>query len=181
MTTIVHPDASSLQVDATIGGSLVASDQVTTHPIEDGASVADHVNLGPRTLLLRVLSTETPLESTRPTTSGPDRIVQVRDFLERCRGERLTVLLDDDRWPDGFDDLVLQRSAEEIRRIRDLPLDLEFVQVRVANQGSAEVPAADRQTPGFARNADAAEQAAGAEGSQADADDASVLLTLFGG
>ena len=180
MTTILHPDGSSLEVDATIGGSILVADQVTAHPIEEGSAVVDHVNRGPLVLALRVLSTETPIEGRGADSSGPDRIGQVRDFLERCRGERLSVLLDDDRFPQ-LDDLVLQRTAQEIRRLRDLPMDLEFVQVRVASSSTVQVPAADRQAPGFSSNADAAEQAAGGSAPPGGADDASVLVTLFGG
>ena len=179
MTTILHPDGSSLTIDALIGGSLVTSDQVTSHPVDDSSAVADHVNLGPRTLSLQIVQTEAPREDTTDT-SGPDRIIEIRDFLESCRGQRLSVLLDDKRFPQ-IDDLVLQRSAETIRRQRDLPVDLEFVQVRVATQGSAQIPQAVRQSSAFKRPADGSDQGAGASGSAAETADASLLVTLFGG
>lgn len=179
MTTILHPDGSSLEFDALVSGSIIDVDQVTSHPIEDSAAVSDHVALGPRLLIVRVLSTETPIEG-RAESSGPNRIVEVRDFLERCRGERLTVLLDDFRFRQ-IDDLVLQRTSAEIRRFRDLPLDLEFVQVRVASAEVVAVPAAARQSSAFSPAANGSEQSSGAAGGAAAAADASLLVSIFGG
>ena len=174
---LVHPDGSSIRFDAVVGGRLAVSDDVTTHPLEDGSSVSDHVTRGPWGVSLRVLHTESPQEGDGGAT-GPDRVFQALDFLGRCRGELLTLVLD--RRFRTIGRLVLTRQSGEIRRLRDLPLELEFRQVRIAYSERVSPPMADPQESGSSATEDADEQGAGAEASEADTESASILARLLG-
>lgn len=177
LVQLVHPDGSFVRFDAALGGRLAVSDDVTTHPLEDGFSVSDHVTRGPWGVSLRVLQTESPQEGDGGTT-GPDRVYQVLDFLGRCRGELLTLVLD--RRFRTIGNLVLTRQSGEIRRLRDLPLELEFRQVRVAYSERVSPPMADPQESGSAASEDADEQSAGDEVSADDTASASILARLLG-
>lgn len=176
---LIHPDGSSFEFDAVLGGSLLTSDTVTTHPVEDGAAVADHVDRGPLVVTLSGLTTESPLK--KGVTTGPERVAEALEFLGRARGQRLTLLTEDDRFGQ-IDGLVITRGVGTIRALRDLPLDLELVQVRTATAQLVQVQQDQREAAEFDEPADAGEQSTGASGSAADGEDTSLLHgLLFGG
>lgn len=176
---LIHPDGSSFAFDAVLGGSLLTQDTVTTHPVEDGAAVADHVDRGPLVVTLTALTTESPIK--KGVSTGPERVSDALEFLERARGQRLTLLTEDDRFGQ-IDGLVLTRNTGTIRALRDLPLDLELVQVRTATAQLVQVEQDQREAAEFDEPADAGEQSTGTSGSEDDGEDVSLAHRLiFGG
>lgn len=178
MTTIVHPDGSSLTLDATTRIVVMDGDLLSSHPIEGGIAVSDHVQAQPRAVQVSGLLTESPRED-QSDTGGPDHVRQAIEFLTKCRGERLTLLLDDREGQ--IDNMALIRIPRTLRRFRDVPIDLEFAEVRVAEAGTVRLEAAERQANGADPSVDAGEQATSETSSTTADQDSSVLVALFGG
>lgn len=59
---VVDGKTGAIVLDALIREDYTAEAEPTTHPVEDGADVTDHVILRPRTLQIEGVVTETPLD-----------------------------------------------------------------------------------------------------------------------
>jgi hypothetical protein len=94
--TIVRETGERVTFDATIRESHRKEARVTSHPVEDGVEISDHVQTQPRFFSLTVLISETPIETpsfrvagarsgltiTEPTLAlAPNRVQEIFDFL----------------------------------------------------------------------------------------------------
>ncbi len=182
-TTLEHPDGTSLELDVTLGIALSPSAVVSSHPVEEGSPISDHVQQQNTAITIEAVITETPF-GPEGTPAGDDHLRDVIAFLDRAKGARLQLV--DDK-AGTFDDVVIVRAPTSFDVVRRMPLTIEFAQIRVATASTVEIPAtapAVGQQGGAPGSADVGEQPTddptGAEASGATSALAT-LADLFGG
>lgn len=85
MATFIRTDTGeSLTTDGVLGETYTPSAAVTSHPIEDGTTIADHVQRLPYTLSITALWTTTPAPERAGTLpTGSARLDAVREFIAK--------------------------------------------------------------------------------------------------
>ncbi len=81
---VTPPQVGAVLLDASINEQHVASAQITSHQVETGADVSDHIRPMPRRLTVEMMITDTPIRSLyqvqgskRPSIIGTDRSIHV--------------------------------------------------------------------------------------------------------
>lgn len=177
-----------LEVDITPTQGFERTAEVTEHPVEAGAPIADHVKLNNGVITLEALITNTPVRipstqmqgATRAsgTTStaagdvttlrwsGPfDRVRECDALLDSLVAARVVVTLATSLRQ--IENLILTRYKVDrtTESGRALPATLEFKQIRLATTQRAEVPALRRlQRPATAGTQPADDRSAIARG-----------------
>ena len=76
----------TLQLDAAVTEEHGADNEVTAHPVEEGAAVVDHIRQQPDTITLEGIVTNTPLPTDKsPTLAQATRAQDAWDTLRRIR------------------------------------------------------------------------------------------------
>lgn len=137
-------DGSSIVLDAVLSGDLASSWEVTEHPIEGGGSVTDYSIRRPVEVTLGAILSESPGSDVSSTT-GPERIDEVRAWLDASAGSLLTVSIPD---RPTVSDCLLTGVRIGIRAERAVGLDVTLRQVQIATATTVEVqPIRGRSTP----------------------------------
>jgi len=133
----VEGDGAFMEFDATMSEQVTDEAEVTSHPVEDGTDISDHVQLKPRQLSLTQLATNAPLFA----TPEPDRDIllhqQLRDMQKRK--EPVTVVTG----LDVYDNMVIKTISTGRDRStgQALPIAINLTEVIIANQEVVTVPA----------------------------------------
>jgi hypothetical protein len=113
--------------------------EITSHPVQRGVEVADHVRPGPLVISLRAIVTTTPLRT--PSFGAPaDRMSSVVDRLRlaQVRGELVTYL-----GQRGLhEDLAVGDVSAPYTSLRGLEITIRLQQLRVAEAQLVPVPRA---------------------------------------
>jgi len=115
-TTIVTQGGSIVEPDSAITVNHGNECETTTHPIEDGTSITDHIIRKPNTVSLRLLFSPFPLSGDDLAPRGVDRPVRAFDVLSRAMQRRETVTIATDGQfygPAVITKLGMDRSFED--------------------------------------------------------------------
>ena len=163
MTTFLtrDSDGEAIVLDVVMNYATNSSATVARHPVEYGASVADHRNTENLTVNLACRITRTPLDTAAGSESGADRVQKVWDFLNTVgrvtnddRGT-LTLSSDSDKI-DTIGDLVLTQWPKTINRLGGAGFQLSLTQVRFATITHTAIP--DRQITSSATETEVASE-----------------------
>jgi hypothetical protein len=173
------PDRSILMFDSTTRIDFAEDAAVTSHPIEDGSAVTDHVQRLPRTLALTgIISASTFQES---VTSGVDREQTAKDFFEEIWGQEVLVVTARFGVLPGY---TLRRLTSFIDNRKRTVFSAEFIRVEKATSEAVTVDSSDSQvSSGFDGGSDVGEQSTSSNaGAPAAETDSSALYSLtYGG
>ncbi len=128
-------------IDVTIAEEHELPAEVTSHPIEDGADITDHVRLAPISVTLEGIVSDTPI-GTLATTRAPDGKPSddAYAFLKLVRSRREPVTIETSL--ETFDNMVLQhlsvpRAANNGDALR---FRVTFVQVELVTNERTTIP-----------------------------------------
>ncbi len=161
--------------------TLTSSVDVTEHPVERGANIADHAQVKPKVLGFAGIVSETPFDFV-DTAGGPDRIRRALDFLDSIAGQLCTVVCE---VFGTYENMTITRYPARRGKMRKIDVDCEFKQVRLAEAGlitiAPSAPAADTAaSANFPDAQDVGEQpTAAATSTTQDAANRSLLLELL--
>jgi len=171
-----------LQADLTISESHQRSADVTTHPVESGGTISDHVILQPERLSLEGFVTDTPAAV---LSANRGRTQDAFDALEELwrEGEPLTVVTA----RRTYEDMVIVDLQLPRERPSSMNFSAELQRVTVVETETAQIAgggdvadAADEDTADLAaQETDAGRQPAGAASESAGGQMQSVLGGLF--
>lgn len=151
------PDASveALELDATISTNINLRNKVTSHPVEDRASISDHAFNENVQIEVVAVATNTPVPSKVKTDNNiltntgsefdPSRVKRAYDILRRWYKERTPITLVSD--VESFQncvitDLKVPRSVEWANAVQ---FSISFEQIRVASTRQALLLVAEPQ------------------------------------
>jgi hypothetical protein len=143
-----------LDPDVTISEQYLSPAIVTSHPVEQGADIVDHVQEQPETIVLDLLITETPLTQPSFGTGGAtltagsvyvltgslaDRARQLRERLKatRTNGELLTL---ESAREGTIQNLAVQNISAAYNAARSARMSLTLVQIRIADTRTVAIP-----------------------------------------
>jgi len=137
-------DQASIVLDAVLSGDLSHTWEVTEHPIEGGGSVADYSIARPLEVTLAAILSESPGADVSSTT-GPERIEEVRAWLVASAGSLVSVSIPD---RPTISDALISSVRIGIRAERAVGLDVTLRQVQIATATTVEVqPIRGRSVP----------------------------------
>lgn len=157
MATRLLIGSEVLDPDVVISEQFFSVAVVTSHPVEQGANVSDHVQEQPLQVQLQFVVSDTPLrlpsfgagsvgvESQAPlfllTGTLDDRARQLADRLKatRARGELVTL---DSARRGTITNLAVQSVDEPYSSLRGVTLQVGLVQIRVADARTVAIPPA---------------------------------------
>jgi hypothetical protein len=131
-------------IDATVTFDAAIVNEVTTHPVEDGADVADHVRARPVRVTIAGIVSDTPLGIVASERGGdvlPSQEAYSR-LLEMSRAREPVSIETDDRGT--FDDMVLESLSAPLDESTGdaLHFTASFVQITLVENARATVPVA---------------------------------------
>ncbi len=132
---IIRSDGTSLTLDNTIGENHDRQLLLTSHPVEAGAAITDHIQAQPAVITVIGVVTETPIGLGQ--VAGLDRVLDARGFLEIIQGELVDIV------STRFGTLIgyaLQSWPHQVRVFKDLPITLTFREIRTASVQSVAIP-----------------------------------------
>lgn len=106
--------------------------QVTEHPVEVGAEVADHVQVRPLRFTVETFVTASP------AVPLPGNVELALTFLEQAQGKVLVVVIDGEG---TFTNYVLEAWPHSVTVLDGRAFSLRFKQIRLASAISVTIPA----------------------------------------
>lgn len=179
---IRRSDGSQMRLDNTRIETFVPALSVTSHPVEGGGEVSDHVQRLPMRITLSGYMTESPYDtpSAAELGAGTDRLLRFLEWMRASEGE----LLDITSVRLGvFTSFVIERYPHRISSMRNLPIDIAFREIVVAESGLVVIPPLQppaAQQVGFPDAQDAGTQATEESSDAADQSTAFSLLQSLG-
>ena len=135
-SSIFADDGTELFFDCTLSEDTADTVRITSHPVEQGAEITDHVQQQPVTLTLEGMKTATPIFD----APEADRDIAFWEELRRLQGQRQPLTVSTPRRV-YFDMLIesirVPQTPEAGQAIR---LTVDFKQLRIAQQQLTEVP-----------------------------------------
>lgn len=116
--------------------TLTSQVNVTDHPVETGANVADHAQPLPKLLSMRAKITETPFAYVS-LSGGAARVQQALEFLDSIAGTLVTVV--SSRFG-TMSNMAITRYPTTATATRALEFDIEFKRVNLAEAGLILIP-----------------------------------------
>lgn len=132
--SIIRANGSSLSLDVAPAETYDHQLDITSHPVEDGVEITDHIQRRPRSITVTGLVTETPLGG---NTGGIGRVLNARAFLEAIEGEIVDLVTDRYGTLTGY---ALQSWPHQVRDLQDMPITLTFREIRTATIQSVTIP-----------------------------------------
>ena len=151
------PDVSleALELDATISTNINLRNKVTSHPVENRASISDHAFNENAQIEVLAVTTNTPVPSKVKTTKNtltnsgnefdPSRVKRAYDIVKRWYRERtlITVVTDVESFQNCvITDLKVPRSVEWANAVQ---FNISFEQIRVSSTRQALLLVAEPQ------------------------------------
>lgn len=172
---ITRATGESLTVDGTIREQHDRGARVTDHPIETGSTVSDHIQALPLTLTISAVWTETPLDTRIGALPvGPARIREVVRFLGAILGETVDVTTSK---AGTYASMALVRLPVVYSLRGDLPTELTFRELVIAESQRVQIPAWNTSSPSAVDEQDVGQQAT--ETAPDDLDTRSTAAVLF--
>ena len=130
-------------IDVVTRMSLSAPKSVTTHPIEDGSEIGEHVTDLPETLTLDVVATDNqmlPVGDSVATMTTTTTAADKREAVLRIKDMRQLVTVDLQRG--NFPNMVLLDVIEDVTHLNSLVFQatLVFQKVKLAQTLTVQVP-----------------------------------------
>jgi hypothetical protein len=178
-TIVRNEDATLLVFDAVEVCGVNPTCTVTAHPVEDGATVADHVQRNPLSVTMRGWLSETPFVGSAAEVDY-ERVQKAIEWLTACVGKTLFLVT---RYG-VLTSMVLVRWPYEVGQLRGLRFDLEFAEVVMAEAAEVTIPASKTKASGMASKRDAGEQGKSKDdpgGDKATEKDVSTLSSMLQG
>lgn len=183
MAVIIRADTGkSLTTDGVTGETYTPSAAVTAHPVEDGTTIADHVQRLPYTYSLTALWTPTPApERAGDLPTGADRIYTVKQFIEELFNTPTTVDIYTAKG-DVLLNAVLTRATYPTPTHTGLVVTLEFQEVLIVSGQAVNLPklSAPAKAAGVAPVADMGASSATTPTEPEKANYTSALSKVFG-
>lgn len=136
---LTRADGRSLTFDGVASISFSTSNRVTDHPVENGATISDHIQPLPDEVTVVGLVSESPL-SWQSARGGEAHVAAAIRFLQESRRELLT--LSGPRIG-TLSNLALTRFPYEVTAMRGLSLQVGLRRVTVAEAGSVVISVSD--------------------------------------
>lgn len=144
--TIIFADHKSLAIDATITQSHELASDVTRHPVEEGASVADNIQPAPRTLSLQGIVAYAPilgpLEVIAALTIGPDRERPSKAWEQLKRAHEKRELVTVETTLETYENMAIKRLTvpKEARNGNDLAFTMDLEEIRFVQASTVKLP-----------------------------------------
>lgn len=135
--TIITPTGDRLTFDAELSFSVAPEDAVTSHPVEDGVEVSDHVQARPLTVSMVAVMNDrgAPGLAFQPAATG--RIALAAAWIERIRGKPVTLV---HPRHGVLQNMVHTRSPRTTGNTERAEFAIGFTQVVVARRQTAVLP-----------------------------------------
>lgn len=142
-TILIRPNGDRLFIDAAVSVNRQFPNRVTSHPVEDGTDISDHVVNDPRVFSIEGVISDAAFQldaDNDPIPGGPGRSVLAAFTLEDMRdnGELLTLETPNDIYFDVIiTDLSIPRDAQTGK---SLVFTITLQQITTVERQFAEVP-----------------------------------------
>lgn len=128
---VLQTQLGDLIVEQVQSSSTTLAARVSTHPVEQGADIADHIRQDPKRVTISGVFSATPLGTTDDLEAeGPERLQGARDRLTALLGQVLTYVAEDDlmdacaivaltlaQGPDTGDAVPFEATLQEVRQV----------------------------------------------------------------
>lgn len=132
MMTITRMDIGQSHLFEVLRVDHAPTAQATSHPVELGAEVTDHVQVMPYAFVVEAYVTETP-----NLVPIPAAVEQAKLFLEGALGKQLTVVIPGEG---TFTSYVLESFRHSKTAVAGRGITMQFKQVRIAAGLSVAIP-----------------------------------------
>jgi hypothetical protein len=131
--TITIPSTGEIGSFDFLRVDYVLEARATTHPVELGAEVTDHVQVLPLKMVVEVFVTASPLS----TIPDPFAIEDAVGFFERAVGQVATIVIDGEG---SFSSMVLEGAPHSRTAESGRAFSLSFRNIRIASALSVTIP-----------------------------------------
>lgn len=142
VTLIRRDTGAALTFDASPQQSHTPSVEVTTHPIAEGAEIADHAEPKNRRITVEGIVTQTPfVPQGEPAPDSP-----IEDAIEWLRGAAGQPLTLETSLDGTYEPVLLTQYPYTVDQVRRRVFEVELVQVRLAEARTVRIPARKEPT-----------------------------------